>query len=30
MTKEEAKILFKVVGIIFIIGIFAGVLRAQR
>jgi len=30
MTKEEAKRLFKVVAVLLIIGIFAGVLRVQR
>lgn len=30
MTKEEAKRLFKVVAVILVIGIFAGVLRAGR
>lgn len=30
MTKEEAKVLFKVAGIMLVIGIIAGVSRAGR
>lgn len=30
MTKEEAKVLFKVLGVMLVIGIIAGVLRAGR
>jgi len=30
MTKEEAKVLFKVLGVMLVIGIIAGVSRAGR